>query len=152
MTNIDLCLGLYLYVLTVNGQHKVIHPQQGTCQCKCFMVTQLSPPIMLVEYVQKLALILIVIIFKPSIETLQQWCHIAWDSFEMVARRTQTKQTVNRSKLVHNWLNLGSQRAKFVNDNDDESNHAKQCPYCKQQEEDVQHMLTCSHRSALKTR
>jgi hypothetical protein len=67
MTNIDLCLGLYLYVLTVNGQHKVIHPQQGTCQCKCFMVTQLSPPIMLVEYVQKLALILIVIIFKPSI-------------------------------------------------------------------------------------
>jgi hypothetical protein len=32
----------------------------------------------------------------------QQWCHIAWDSFEMVARRTQTKQTVNRSKLVHN--------------------------------------------------
>ena len=44
----------------------------------------------------------------------QQWCHIAWDSFEMVARRTQTKQAVNRSKLVHNWLNLGSQRAKFV--------------------------------------
>ena len=37
----------------------------------------------------------------------QQWCHIAWDSFEMVARRTQTKQAVNRSKLIHNWLNLG---------------------------------------------
>ena len=81
----------------------------------------------------------------------QQWCHIAWDSFEMVARRTQTKQTVNRSKLVHNWLNLGSQRAKFVKDDDKESNHAKQCPYC-QQDEDFQHMLTCSHRSALKTR
>jgi hypothetical protein len=58
---------------------------------------------------------------------------------------------VNRSKLVHNWLNLGSQRAKFVNDDDEESAHAKQCPYCKQ-EEDFQHMLTCSHRSALKTR
>ena len=27
----------------------------------------------------------------------QQWCHIAWDSFEIVARRTQTKQAVNRS-------------------------------------------------------
>ena len=81
----------------------------------------------------------------------QQWCHIAWDSFEMVARRTQTKQSVNRSKLVHNWLNLGSQRAKFVNDDDEESAHAKQCPYCKQ-EENFQHMLTCSHRSALKTR
>jgi len=40
----------------------------------------------------------------------QQWCHIAWDSFEMVARRTQTKQAANnRSKLVYNWLNLGSQ-------------------------------------------
>jgi len=25
----------------------------------------------------------------------QQWCHIAWDSFEMVARRTQTKESVN---------------------------------------------------------
>jgi hypothetical protein len=62
----------------------------------------------------------------------QQWCHIAWDSFEMVARRTQTKESVNRSKLVHNWLNLGSQRAKFVNDDDDESSdHAKQCPYSK---------------------
>ena len=58
----------------------------------------------------------------------QQWCHIAWDSFEMVARRTQTKQTVKRSKLVYNWLNLGSQRAKFVNDDDNESDHAKQCP------------------------
>ena len=80
----------------------------------------------------------------------QQWCHIAWDSFEMVVRRTQTKQAVNWSKLVHNWLNLGSQRAKFVKDDDEESNHAKQCPYC-QQEEDFQHMLTCSHRSALKT-
>ena len=46
----------------------------------------------------------------------------------MVARRTQTKQAVNWSKLVHNWLNLGSQRAKFVkddDDDDDDSNHAK---------------------------
>jgi hypothetical protein len=34
----------------------------------------------------------------------QQWCHIAWDSFEMVVARghTQTKQAVNRSKLIHN--------------------------------------------------
>jgi hypothetical protein len=80
----------------------------------------------------------------------QQWCHIVLDSFEMVARCTQTKP-VNRSKLIHNWLNLGSQRAKFVNDDDEASDHAKQCPYCKQ-EEDFQHMLTCSHRSALKTR
>ena len=78
----------------------------------------------------------------------QQWCHIAWDSFEMVARRTQTKQAVNRSKLVHNWLNLGSQRAKLVKD--EEFNHAKQCPYC-QQDVDFQYMLICSHRSALKT-
>ena len=35
-------------------------------QCKYSMGTRLSPPIMLVNYVQKLVLILIVIIFKPS--------------------------------------------------------------------------------------
>ena len=58
----------------------------------------------------------------------------------MVARRTLTNQAVNRSKLVHNWLNLGSQRAKFVND--DDSNQAKQCPYC-QADEDLCHLLAC---------
>jgi hypothetical protein len=62
-----LLLGIWTTIKTVNGQHKVIHSQQGTCQCKCFMVTRLSPPTMLVEYVQKLALILTVIISKPSI-------------------------------------------------------------------------------------
>ena len=35
-----------------------------------------------------------------------------------IARRTQTNQAVNRSKLIHNWLNLGSQRANFFNDDD----------------------------------
>ena len=57
----------------------------------------------------------------------QQCRYIAWDKIEMVARRrTQTnQQAVNRGKLVRNWLNLGSQRAEFVND--DDSNHTKQC-------------------------
>ena len=48
----------------------------------------------------------------------QQWCFIAWDSFEIVARRTLTNQAVNRSKLVHSWPNLGSQRGKLVKDDD----------------------------------
>ena len=64
---ITMLLGIWTTIETVNGQHKVNHSQQGTCQCKCFMVTRLSPPTMSVEYVQKLALILTVIIFKPSI-------------------------------------------------------------------------------------
>jgi hypothetical protein len=34
---------------------------------------------------------------------------------------------------------------------DDDSNHAKQCPYC-QEDEDFCHILTCSHRGALKIR
>jgi hypothetical protein len=127
---ITMLLGIWTTIKMVNGQHKVNHSQQGTCQCKSYnhsqqgtcqykshMVTRLSPPTMLlVEYVQKLALILIVIVFKSSTNgvTSRQWCRIAWDSFEMVARRIQTTQAVNRSKLfVHNWLNLGSQRAKF---------------------------------------
>jgi hypothetical protein len=66
----------------------------------------------------------------------------------MVARRTQTNQAINRSKLVHHWLNLGSQRAKFVND--DDSNHAEQYRYC-QADEYFCHLLTCSHPGALKT-
>ena len=54
----------------------------------------------------------------------------------MVAQRTQTKQAaVNQSKLVHNWLNLGCQRAEFVKDDDDDSNHAKLCPYCQEDED-----------------
>ena len=82
---------------------------------------------MSVGYMQKLALIFIVIFFKPSITgvtssvatfpgTRSKWSH---------ERRTQTNQAVNRGKVVHNWLNLGSQRAEFVND--DNSNHTKQC-------------------------
>ena len=65
----------------------------------------------------------------------QQWCHIAWNLFEMVAQRTQTKQAaINQStkKLIHNWLNLSSQRAEFVKDDNDDSNHAKLCPYCQE--------------------
>jgi hypothetical protein len=45
-----------------------------------------------IRELQKLALIFIAIFFKPKYNwSDQQWCHIAWDSFEMVARRTQTK-------------------------------------------------------------
>ena len=45
---------------------------------------------------------------------------------------------------------LGSQRAKFVND--DDSNHAKQRPYCQAADEDFSNMLACFHFGALKTR
>ena len=51
----------------VNGQHKVNYYQHGIFQCKYSMGTRLSPPIMLLESGQKLALIIIVIIFRLSI-------------------------------------------------------------------------------------
>jgi hypothetical protein len=39
------------------------------------------------------------------------WESIAWDPFMLCARSSDLDQLGNRSKLVHNWLNLGSQRA-----------------------------------------
>ena len=77
-------LGIWTTIEMANGQHKVSHSQQGTCQCKYSMGTRLSPPIVLVDYMQKLVLIFIMIFFKPSITgvTNSAWCHIAWDSFQ----------------------------------------------------------------------
>ena len=45
-------------------------------------------------------------------------------------------------------MHLMLQRARFVND--DDSNHANQCPYC-QVGADFCHLLSSSHSGALKT-
>ena len=77
------------------------------------------------------------------------WSSIAWDPLYTIGRRT-TKQRcfVNRTKLVHNWLNLGAQRAKFHAISSDTS---QQCPYCTK-EEDFTHLLTCDDPRAKKCR
>ena len=73
---------------------------------------------------------------------------IAWHSFKMVAQHTLANQAVSSSILLHNWLNLGSQRGKFVRD--DDSPQVKQCPYG-QAGGDFCHLLTCSYSGTLKT-
>ena len=77
------------------------------------------------------------------------WSTIAWESLYTIGRRYHKQPCfVNRTKLVHNWLNLGSQRAKFH----EQSNvTTKQCPYC-QQDEDFVHLLTCTDSRAKKCR
>ena len=57
---------------------------------------------------------------------------------------------VTLSKLVHNWMNLGSQRAKFGSDGAI-SEIERRCPFC-QQAEDFTHVLTCKAPRALKFR
>jgi hypothetical protein len=73
---------------------------------------------------------------------------VAWDSFEFCASRPTLTHTVTRSKLVHNWLNLGCQRKRIGRA---ESSVESRCPYC-DQDEDFVHMLTCAAPRALKFR
>ena len=78
------------------------------------------------------------------------WESIAWKAFMTCARRPKLNHLVNRSKLVHNWLNLGTQRAKFGSGGTT-SEIERRCPYCTQAE-DFTHMLTCTEPRALKFR
>jgi hypothetical protein len=78
------------------------------------------------------------------------WMSISWDAFKTCARRPALTQPVTRSKLVHNWLNLGIQRAKFGSGGTT-SEIERRCPYCKHAE-DFTHMLTCVEPRALKFR
>ena len=77
------------------------------------------------------------------------WSTIAWEPLYSIGRRTRQKPCfANRSKLIHNWLNLGSQRSKFHSQS---STTSKQCPYCCQDENFI-HLLTCSDPRAKKCR
>jgi hypothetical protein len=80
----------------------------------------------------------------------QVWAYVAWDSFKTCARKPALAHPVSRSKVVHNWLNLGSQRFKFGTGGAS-LEVARCCPYCKE-EEDFKHMLTCRDLRALKFR
>jgi hypothetical protein len=80
----------------------------------------------------------------------QVWESIALDAFMKCARRPKLDNLVNRSKLVHNWLNLGTQRAIFGSGGTI-SETERRCPYCTQTE-DFTHMLTCTEPRALKFR
>jgi hypothetical protein len=55
----------------------------------------------------------------------------------------------NRSKIVHNWLNLGNQQARHGRCPD--TLLESRCPYCKSAE-DFQHLLTCKAPRTLKFR
>ncbi|KAI2511364.1 hypothetical protein MHU86_2975 [Fragilaria crotonensis] len=78
------------------------------------------------------------------------WLSIAWDAFKKCACCPSLPQSVNRSKLVHNWLNLGAQRAKFGTGGA-VTELERSCPYCKNAE-DFTHMLTCGDPRALQAR
>ena len=71
----------------------------------------------------------------------QVWANIAWDAFAQCASRPALDKLVNRSKLVHNWLNLGSQRARHGTCPD--ASLESRCPYCSAAE-DFTHLLTCT--------
>ena len=81
--------------------------------------------------------------------TDQVWESIAWDSFNHCASRPTLDKTVNRSKIVHNWLNLGSQRAR--NGRCPDAQLKSRCPYCAATE-DFTHLLTCASVRAQKFR
>ena len=68
------------------------------------------------------------------------WGYLATESLSLCSRRTTLDNAVNRSKLIHNWLNLGTQRGKVDRQSPPTARH---CPYCAQQE-DFRHLLSCA--------
>ena len=75
---------------------------------------------------------------------------IAWDALSMCATNPKLIHQPNRSKLVHNWLNLGAQRATICA-RTVLTPVERCCPYCKAPE-DFLHLLTCADSRALKFR
>ena len=81
----------------------------------------------------------------------QVWVSIAWEALKTCARKpTRLEHPVSRSNVVHNWLNLGTQRYKFGNGGASVE-LARCCPFCKA-DEDFTHLLTCKDSRALKFR
>ena len=76
----------------------------------------------------------------------QTWVWIAHESMALCAKRTTLNNAPNRSKLVHNWLNLGLQRAKITKD---APPLTRCCPFCSLPE-DFEHLLSCAHPKARK--
>ncbi|KAI2496124.1 hypothetical protein MHU86_18401 [Fragilaria crotonensis] len=73
---------------------------------------------------------------------------IAWESFSSCGHRTRMDNAPTRSKLVHNWLNLGVQSGKHES--------ARQytlrgCPYCASSE-DFEHLQSCRSPQAMTAR
>jgi hypothetical protein len=69
--------------------------------------------------------------------------------FTIGCRSSLLPSSGTRSKLVHNWLNLGTQRAKLHPLSPEMAN---QCPYCQLEEETFTHMMTCPDPHAKKCR
>ena len=73
---------------------------------------------------------------------------IAWESFYLCGNRTRNDHAATRSKLVHNWLNLGVQRAKH---GIARLETLRECPYCALPEDFV-HLLSCADPRAMTSR
>jgi hypothetical protein len=74
---------------------------------------------------------------------------IAWEPLFTIGRRMSSHASFStRAKLVHNWLNLGSQRARL---HQPSTRLAQQCPYC-HLEEDFTHLMTCRDPRAKRCR
>jgi hypothetical protein len=73
---------------------------------------------------------------------------IAWESFSTCGHRTRMDNAPTRSKLVHNWLNLGVQRGKHGSARQDT---LRACPYCASSE-DFEHLLSCRSPQAMMAR
>ncbi len=82
--------------------------------------------------------------------TDQVWDSVALEAFDSCARKIATDHPATRSKIVHNWLNLGIQRAKFGSTGAS-TEIERCCPYCRKPE-DFTHLLTCADPRALKFR
>ena len=75
---------------------------------------------------------------------------IAWEAMSKCARTKELPLFSTRSKLVHNWLILGAQRATMCVSAAPTAVE-RWCPYCKEPE-DFHHLMTCCNSRANKFR
>jgi ribonuclease HI len=69
--------------------------------------------------------------------TDQQVETINWPAMRLAKRRLKMHKSIRISKMMHNWLNDGHQKAKMEQDG--------KCPCCGKEEEDIIHMYRCEH-------
>ena len=62
---------------------------------------------------------------------------INWKALRLAKRRLTRRASIRTSKMLHEWLNVGRQKAKLQQDST--------CPCCGLEEEDQVHLYHCSH-------
>ena len=75
-----------------------------------------------------------------------QLSSISWKAICLIKNRLSKNQSIKTTKIMHNWLNVGRQKAKI-----ERNEEACACPCCGDAHEDQDHIYQCDHAKMKQT-